>query len=285
MTYSFNRDGVTIDLSEQESDGVGFQATRMGGLGLAPIDAQFIDQGDGASYHRSRNLPRNIDIEINVIGSDYADLKDRLSTLSKILRPGQTRLRFVDSDDEMWFMWVARAGGFDFAATDIIRYGGDDARAEVTIKGTLKAGVSYWTASEETVITIAAEDLTDLSGTQLPVSINNPGDVAVYPVWDAHGPGSGGFLVGDNLVQDYMLVTAGLDDTVTLRVDALNRRVTYGAHVDPTTINAYADITSFPAKFYPLQPGTHNVYVGWLTGTDSGSVVTCTFSARKWIVL
>jgi hypothetical protein len=274
----------SLSLNGIEEDGRGVQAmTGVTGLGLPPVSVQWLEgAGDGATFRRSRTLPRDIDIPLDIVGVSRDDLKKITTRLAKMLA-GPCTLRLIEDDGTDWSTQVVRTGGGEYS------YGNDttgDKDVQTVI--TLRAGDPYWTSSVVTTAQIGGSTAASpfVSGfMSMPVAssqamgqitLENTGDVAAYPVWTIVGPGDnfkaispsgetlwwkGTLAAGQKLIVDTKLGTVKRED---------------GS-------NQYALLAPAP-RFWAIDPGTATCNASLLNVT-SASAITVQWKPRKWMVI
>ncbi|UKH48521.1 minor tail protein [Streptomyces phage Snorlax] len=274
----------SLNLNEVETKGYGVQAlTGVSGLGLPPVAVQWIEgAGDGAVYRRSRTLARDIDIPLDIVGRNRADLKDHISRLSLMLA-GPCTLRMIEDDGTNWSTTVVRVGGGEYTyGTDTI--GSTDLQTVIT----LRAGDPYWTSSTITAKQVGG-DLTAAafvsSFGSMPVAasqaigsilLENTGDASAYPVWEIFGPGNNFKAVSPS--GEVLHWKGSLSAGQRLIVDTRQ-----GTVVDSTGANRYADLAAAP-RFWAIDPGISTAEASLLDVTNASKIV-CSWRPRKWMVI
>ncbi|AWN07388.1 minor tail protein [Streptomyces phage Maneekul] len=274
----------SLNLNEVETKGYGVQAlTGVSGLGLPPVAVQWIEgAGDGAVYRRSRTLPRDIDIPLDIVGRNRQDLKDHISRLSLMLA-GPCTLRMIEDDGTNWSTTVVRVGGGEYTyGTDTI--GSTDLQTVIT----LRAGDPYWTSSTITAKQVGG-DLTAAafvsSFGSMPVAasqaigsilLENTGDASAYPVWEIFGPGNNFKAVSPS--GEVLHWKGSLSAGQRLIVDTRQ-----GTVVDSTGANRYADLAAAP-RFWAIEPGISTAEASLLDVTNASKIV-CSWRPRKWMVI
>lgn len=135
-------DVLRLDGVEHEGRGVQVRSGATG-LGLPKKHVQWLEgAGDGAVARGVRVRPRDIDLPIDIVGSDREDLKYWLSRLARVLGHesdnyspvmGRVWLHFYDVDSTKWSTAVEHVGGGDYV------YGRDtvgltDLRTVITLR-------------------------------------------------------------------------------------------------------------------------------------------------------
>ncbi|QFP95186.1 minor tail protein [Streptomyces phage Werner] len=274
----------SLNLNEVETKGYGVQAlTGVSGLGLPPVAVQWIEgAGDGAVYRRSRTLARDIDIPLDIVGRNRADLKDHLSRLSLMLA-GPCTLRMIEDDGTNWSTKVVRVGGGEYTyGVDSI--GSTDLQTVITFR----AGDPYWTSSQITSKQVGG-DLTAAAFVSafgsMPVAasqaigsilLENTGDAVAYPVWEIFGPGNNFKAVSPS--GEVLHWKGSLAAGQRLIVDTRQ-----GTVVDSTGANRYAELAAAP-RFWAIDPGISTAEASLLDVTNASKIV-CSWRPRKWMVI
>jgi hypothetical protein len=274
----------TIDLNEIDDKGVGFQAkSGVTGLGLPPVSVQWLEgAGDGAVFRGTRVQTRDIDLPIEILALDRADLQAKLSRLALVLAGGCT-LVLDEGNGVTWSTEVHRVGGGEYTYGDDT-VGGREFQTVIT----LRAGDPYFTSSVQQVRTIsgaagASAFLANMVTMAIApsqaigaIDLSNSGDAAAYPVWEVRGPG------------DHFTATSPAGETLkwngTLAVgQKLIVDTRRGTVTDETGANRY-DLLDTAPRFWTVQPGDSTA-VASLLNTTSASQITCSWYPRKWMVI
>ncbi|MFF3249740.1 phage tail family protein [Actinacidiphila glaucinigra] len=274
----------TIDLNEIAEKGVGFQAkSGLTGLGLPPVSVQWLEgAGDGAVYRATRVQSRGIDIPIDILAMNRADLDAKLSRLALMLAGGCT-LVLLNEDGRRWSTEVHRVGGGEYA------YGSDTVgEREFQTVITFQAGDPYWTSSEQQLRTISGAVATSafLSGVASlkvapsqaigEIQLDNSGDAPAYPVWEVRGPGD--HFVATSPDGETLKWNGTLSSGQKLIIDTRN-----GTVKDGTGANRY-DLLDTAPRFWTVKPGTSTA-IASLLNTTTASQITCSWYPRKWMVV
>jgi hypothetical protein len=273
----------SLSLNGIEDEGRGVQATTgVTGLGLPPVSVQWLEgAGDGATFRRSRTLPRDMDIPLDIVGRNRDDLKKITSRLAKMLA-GPCTLRLVEDDGTDWSTQVVRVGGGEYS------YGNDTTGTkDVQTVITLRAGDPYWTSSEATTQQIGATAAgAFVSGfMSMPVAssqamgsitLENTGDVSAYPVWTIFGPGDNFKAISPK--GETLWWKGSLTASQSLIVDTQR-----GTVVREDGSNQYALLAAAP-RFWAIDPGTATCTAS-LLNTTSASKITVQWKPRKWMVI
>jgi hypothetical protein len=273
----------TIDLNEIDELGVGFQAkSGVTGLGLPPVSVQWLEgAGDGAVFRGTRVQTRDIDLPLDILALDRADLQDKLSRLALMLAGGCSLV--LDDNGVRWSTEVHRVGGGEYT------YGEDTVGAnEFQTILTLRAGDPYFTSSQQQVRTVSGAVagtpfLSSLVSMQVApsqaigsIDLSNSGDVAAYPVWEVRGPGD--HFVATSPSGETLKWNGTLTAGQKLIVDARK-----GTVQDGTGANRY-DLLDTAPRFWTVQPGESTATAS-LLNTTSASQITCSWYPRKWMVI
>ncbi|MFH8414353.1 phage distal tail protein [Streptomyces collinus] len=274
----------TIDLGEIEEHGIGFQAKAgVTGLGLPPVSVQWLEgAGDGAAFRGTRVQTRDIDIPIEILALDRADLQKRVTRLAVVLAGGCS-LALEDDDGTRWSTEVWRVGGGEYTY-GVNSVGDRDFETVIT----LRAGDPYFTSSAQQVRTISGATPTNpflSSLAAMPVapsqaigSINlyNAGDVAAYPVWEVRGPGDQ--FTATSPKGEVLKWNGTLAAGEKLIIDTQR-----GTVLDGTGANRY-DLLDTAPRFWSVEPGESTAGAS-LLNTTSASQITCSWYPRKWMVI
>ncbi|WP_411120608.1 phage distal tail protein [Streptomyces sp. x-19] len=269
-----------LDLDGVATRGFGFQATAgMTGLGLPSVEVQWLEgAGDGARWRGQRVVSRDLDIPLDIVGRDRADLGGLVSRLARAVA-GECSLVLVDDDGVRWSTQVYRTGGGDLDAT---------AGADLQTVISFRAPDPYFTASTVSTQTVGGDTgtrpfLSNLVAMPLAASqaigsvqLDNSGDVAAYPTWDVFGPGRD--LTVTSATGEKLRWTGALAAGQKLTIDTRNGSVRDGANT-----NRYADLAAAP-RFWTVPPGTSTAGVS-LLDTTAASRVVCTWQPRRWMVI
>jgi hypothetical protein len=263
---------------------VGFQAkSGVTGLGLPPVSVQWLEgAGDGAVFRRTRVQTRDIDVPIEILALDRADLQDKLSRLALVLAGGCS-LILDEGNGVKWSTEVHRVGGGEYT------YGEDTVGAnEFQTVLTLRAGDPYFTSSQQQVRTIsgatgASPFLANLVTMKVApsqaigsIDLFNSGDASAYPVWEVRGPGDHFTATSPN--GETLKWNGTLSASQKLIVDTRK-----GTVVDETGANRY-DLLDTAPRFWTVQPGESTATAS-LLNTTSASQITCSWYPRKWMVI
>jgi hypothetical protein len=274
----------TIDLNEIDEKGVGFQAkSGVTGLGLPPVSVQWLEgAGDGATFRRTRVQTRDIDLPIEILALDRADLQAKLSRLALVLAGGCS-LILANGDGVQWSTEVHRVGGGEYA------YGADTiGETEFQTVLTLRAGDPYFTSSVQQVRTITGAGggsafLPNLVAMSVApsqaigsIDLFNSGDAPAYPVWEVRGPGD--TFVATSPSGETLKWNGTLAAGQKLIVDTRK-----GTVQDETGTNRY-DLLDTAPRFWTVQPGSSTATAS-LLNTTSASQITCSWYPRKWMVI
>jgi hypothetical protein len=273
----------TINLNEIDEQGVGFQAkSGVTGLGLPPVSVQWLEgAGDGAVFRGTRVQTRDIDLPLDILALDRADLQKKLSRLALMLAGGCSLV--LDDDGIQWSTEVHRVGGGEYT------YGEDTIGTnEFQTVLTLRAGDPYFISSQQQVRTVSGAVagtafLTNLVSMKVSpsqaigsIDLSNSGDVAAYPVWEVRGPGD--HFVATSPSGETLKWNGTLTAGQRLIVDTRK-----GTVQDETGANRY-DLLDTAPRFWTVQPGESTATAS-LLNTTSASQITCSWYPRKWMVI
>lgn len=285
MSIRLRLEGTTdiLDLDGIAKTGVGFQAlVGATGLGLPPVTPQWVEgAGDGAVYRGRRVRSRDIDLPLDILGRDRDHLKELTARLAKVLAE-PCRLVVQEENGSEWYADAIRTGGGGF------QYGIDTSGSrDLQLVITLTAGDPYFTSvalSSKAIGSGSAGSFLDnlsqmsvaASQTIGSIAIENEGDAEAYPVWTVAGPGNNFKAISPSGETLWWTGTLSAGETLTFDTK-------FGTVTDGTGANRYADLAPAP-RFWSVPPGTTTSEASML-GTDANSRITCTWQARKWMVV
>lgn len=266
MASLFLFDGITLfDLSEQESTGYGLQAATFGGLGPGPVDVQAVSNLNGATFRRTRALPQDYDLKLNVRGTDADDLSDRLRALFRAME-GEFWILSPDGDD-YWILRMVRVGGGNYALGT-----GQVSGDETDIVVTLRAHNPSWEFIGAMTLMEWGDD--PEFGTY---TFASDSDVFVYPTWTVTGPASSVTLLSAT-------IAGALVWTGTLAAgDFLFIESSSGRILDNDGVNRYDGLSASP-RFWPIVPGNNALSVT-VTGGNSDTRVQLEYAPRRKVVI
>jgi hypothetical protein len=260
------------------------------GTGLPPVAVQWFEgAGDGANYRGARVLPRTLDLPLSFYGTDREDTWDLFSQLAVIFAPtnGNSVRMKMELDGDVWYSDIVRTGGGDFS-WDKDTNGSTFLRTVITVQ----AGDPYWTRNDATSQVVSPGGLgRGLIKTPSPrlsalkvsttnslgsVTFQNPGDVAVYPVWTLSGPFTGFTLTSPS--GDVLSWTGTVLVNESIKVDT-----EAGTVVNQLGVNKYAGLGAVP-RFWSIPAGNSVGTVEMLNTSTSGSVATVLWRPKKWML-
>ena len=237
------------------------------GFNMAPAQVR-IEQsaGDGGVFRHSKKGIRNLDLSITTIGTNRADVQDKLRRLSRLLQDvlGATILEANYSDGETLQIEVYYTGGAEG------QWGSNAGKVWNQWVLSFQAPVPYWEKALEVSFILGEEPLgrgllPELTKLKVSpdrvlgdVEVNNVGDVPSFAKWVILGPisnllisnGTQGFTIPD-LIPDGEIITV---ETATGRV------------YNEAGENKY-DLLGVAPKFFPIPSGRTQIIV---TGDDTG---------------
>lgn len=258
------------------------------GTGLPPVATQWFEgAGDGASFRGGRNLSRVMDVSVKVsslIGRDA--VRENMSLLGRIfdIDAGDVKLA-VELDGEVWFTYVRRTGGGDFAwASDT------DGKTFIKTTITVQAGDPFWTRdnAESKLIVLAGlgRGLIKTGGGSLSklkvsttsafgnVEFENTGDVPVAGVWKITAPYTGFTFTSP---KGEVLAWSGVKAAGYLVLDT-----DLGTIVDELGANQYGGLAAAP-KFWAIQRGVSTAGVV-IADPTSDTRVSVLWNPKRWVM-
>jgi hypothetical protein len=225
--------------------------------------------GDGGVWRSTRREIRELDLPIAILGASRSQVESRLRRLARLLQDNRGPTRIIASylNGTELFLDAHFIGG---ATT---QFGEDAGLTWCKWVVTLQSPEPFWRTLNETRFTIGATGrglLPKLTKLQLTssqslgeVTINNTGDVPVFPRWEIRGPVDS-VVITDGT--DSFSFPAGIAGGDTYTVDTATATVT-----DQTGANKYAELGSAP-KFFPIATGSTTVQVLGENGTTDTQV-------------
>lgn len=152
MEISSETDTLSLDGIRQTGFGVQAQPG-VTGLGLPARRVQWLESaGDGALYRGHRNLPRDVDIPLEIHGADYDDLLTYWNRLANILA-GPCTLTFIDNNGDEWTLAPCVLVGGGQWAFGLDHLGDNDLRTVIT----LRSSDPFWQSSSGTHSILGSE--------------------------------------------------------------------------------------------------------------------------------
>lgn len=259
--------------------------TALSGISAIPTTQVRIDAsaGNGGVWRNSKRGVRDIDLPITVLGTDRADVEEKLRRLARLTQDalGETTLTAEYSDDTSLTIGLHYVGGAESGA-----WGEDVGLTYCKWVMSFQAPIPFWESTTVESFSVTSGNtgrglLPQLSKLRVSssqalgvVTVNNTGDVAAYPVWTVLGPVAG--LTISNGSQSFGF-NASIPEGQTITVDTETGLVT-----DDSGANRYSLLNSAP-KLFALQPGTTSISVLGTEATTS-TRITCSYSLRYEVV-
>ena len=255
-----------------------------GGFMMPPVSNTFLEgAADGGVLRSSRVLMRPLDLGIRVIATTRTEMGAHVARLAKVMRQKSPLPRVVAeyASGEIYNLPFRYQSGLE---GDYTQYNGDSFSFVLS----LMCPDPYWTANNSITLTIpvasSGRGLLPLLGQlQLEngsasgvISIENPGEVDSWPIWEITGPGGP--------------VTIELDGIgFTIEADLLggDKRIVntaLGTMVDETGANMYAEFASAP-KLFAIPPGISEVSIFMNSPTAGVSSLIGTYQPRKEVIV
>lgn len=280
LNYSLvgaNGDSITFDYSNYILNG------GMRGQGI-PATQVRIDEsaGPGGTWRFSKRGVREIDMSVTVLGNDRADVETKLRRLARLIQDtsGPTVLRADYSDSTSLSLEVHYTTGAES------QWGEAEGLTWCRWLLSFKAPQPYW---ESTTIQSASVTTGNTGRGLLPhlsqlmltssqtlgvISVNNTGDVPVYPTYAIRGPVSNLYI--SNGTQSFSFNAPVLEgETITIDTET-------GTVTDDTDANRYSILNPAP-KLFPLLPGTSSIEVNG-TDADANTRITLSYALRYEVV-
>ncbi len=271
--------GDTIDLVDS---GDFVLLTGVGGFGI-PATAVRIDDsaGDGGVWRHTKKGVRDLDLPIAILGTSEADVQSKLRRLSRLLQTTNGATKIVANfGTSSLFLEAHYVGGAE------TQFGSDATGFFCRWVLQMQAPQPYWQTTLEESFDIGAgssgrgllPELTKLkvssSQTLGVVTVDNAGDVVIYPRWVINGPVTD--LVISNGVQSFGFpaeILAGRTYTVDTST---------GEVFNENDENIYYLLGTAP-KLFGIAPGINGISV---TGVNASpdTQITCYYSPRYEVI-
>lgn len=281
---------VTISLTGSNGDTIVFSdesdfvlLTGLTGFGIPTTTVRIDDSAaDGGNWRHTKKGIRELDLPIAVFGTDPGDVQTKLRRISRLLQTvdGPTRITANYSNGDSVFLEAHYVGGAE------TQFGSDANGFFCRWVLQMQAPQPYWQTTEENSISVSSGSVgrgllpqltkMKLSSSQTlgTISIDNDGDVTVFPIWFVRGPVED--LTISNGVQSF-----GFADPIVAGSTVLVNTNT-GEVVDGDGNSVYSSLSSAP-KFFGLVPGTSSIQV---TGSNANAntQITCYYSPRYEVI-
>ncbi|CAB4152403.1 Siphovirus-type tail component [uncultured Caudovirales phage] len=273
--------GDTINLSDSYSDYV--LKTGVLGFGVPPVEVRIsASASDGGVWRSTKRGIRDVDLPITILGSDRADLEDKLRRLANLVQDtnGPTKIVASYGDGTSFQIFAHYVGGADAA------YGDDANGVMANWVLSFQAPQPFWESVTATNYVLQQTGggrglLPQLTKLKLAgqygfgdVTLTNPGDVPAYPVWAIKGPCTSATFSSNGVGFTYS-ATILSTDTITIDTAA-------GTVKDQAGVNRYANLAAAP-KLFPIQPGTQTVTVS-APGATSATQVLGNIKPRREVI-
>jgi hypothetical protein len=286
LTWTFENQGDIIRMDNVVTKKFLKLAGRKG-FGVSPTRLVMREgAAEGSRHRRTKRLARSIDFPLAIFGADREEVENSFRRFVRLVQDDVTAPRLVATypDGSRVYTEIHFSGGLDPV------YGSDDTQGRDFAKcqSSFISPSPYWTdedainypfnfnvdASDDNWVEDMAEMPLISSQTAGSVSIENPGDVAAYPVWTLQGPmdtfsasyRGQGFTYTEHIA---------LGETIT--VNTVTKTVT-----DQDGVNKYGALGTAP-KLFPIPKGSATVDI-LADNTDANSLVSMYFNARRELV-
>jgi hypothetical protein len=272
--------GDTIDLLD---DGDFVLLTGVGGFGIPTTMVRIDDSaGDGGTWRHTKKGIRELDLPIAILGHDEADVQAKLRRLSRLLQTanGPTKIVANFEGDGSVYLEAHYVGGAE------TQFGSDANGFFCRWVLQMQAPQPYWQTTVEESFSIGSgstgrgllPQLTKMkvssSQTLGVVTVDNEGDVTIYPRWIIRGPVEE--LTISNGTQAFSFPEA-IPAGVVYSVNTANAEV-----VDEAGNNVYNKLGAAP-KLFGINPGINGISViGANTSLDTQ--IICYYSPRYEVI-
>ena len=258
--------------------------TGVAGFGIPPTEVRIAESAaNGGVWRNTKRGVREVDLPIVVLGTDRADVENKLRRLANVLQDtnGPTAIVASFSDGTAYQLLAHYTGGGDAA------YGDDQNGYFARWVISLQAPQPFWESVTPTNYTLqlsAGRGLirdTSLSKLRLSgqygfgdVTLVNPGDVVAYPTWVINGPADSvsvslngvGFVYEDAIAADEVITIDAFAGTVR----------------DQAGANKYASLAPAP-KLFTFKPGTQTVTIA-APGATEATRISGNFKPRREVL-
>lgn len=265
------------------------------GFGIAPTKLVMREgAAQGSRHRRTKRLSRTIDFPIAIFGEDREEVEDRFRQLARLIQDDESDPRLVATypNGDRLYAEIHFSGGGDPV------YGGDETRGRefVKVQMTFVAPSPYWTVEDSVEYPFNfnvdvstdnwVEDMAEMplisSQTAGSVTIENPGDVKVFPVWTLQGP-------MDNFAASYNGEGFVYEDPIplghTVVINTLTKTVTevLPVPVFPDDGNRYGSLGTAP-KLFAIAKGASTVSIEAQNTTPNVTLVSMYFNPQRELV-
>lgn len=270
----------TIELSDS-----GDYVLLSGVLGFGiPSTAVRIDESaaDGGTWRHTKKGIRELDLPIAILGDSEADVQSKLRRLSRLLQTtnGPTKIVADYGDGSSVFIEAHYVGGAE------TQFGSDANTFFCKWVLQMQAPQPYWQTTLEESFTVGTgstgrgllPQLTKMkvssSQTLGVVTVDNEGDVLIYPRWIIRGPVSG--LTISSGSQSFSFPGLIAENSV-YSIDTRTNEV-----LNELDQNVYSELGPAP-KFFGLAPGLTGISVIG-ADTNAETQITCYYSPRYEVI-
>lgn len=274
-----NGDAISLEGSEDY-----YLQSGVSGFGIPATNVR-IDQSaaDGGVWRNTRRGVREVDMPIVTFGATREEVENKLRRLANLLHDnkGATTIRASYSDGTAWHLQGHYVAGAETT------FGSDAGEHWARWVVSLQCPVPFWvrTSSEQynlgtgatgrSLIPNLAELRISSSQAIGIMQVENPGDVAAYPVWQFTGPTTN-ITITSEAGQVFSYVGA-IASGVKVFVDTFA-----GTVKDASGVNLYSNLGASP-KLFPIPSGSSQVTVT-ATGADSNTLLSLYFQPRREVI-
>jgi hypothetical protein len=255
----------------------------MAGFGVPPTEVRIAPSAnDGGIWRYTKRGIRDVDLPITVIGTDRADVQEKLRRLARLTqdKKGPAKLEANYTDGESLKLELHYTGGAES------QWGEDAGMTWCIWVLSFQAPMPFWESNNEQTFSVTGgstgrgllPELSKLkvsSSTSLGVVfVESTADVDVYPVWVIQGPISELFI--SNGSQSFGFNRPVTEDEVITVDTELGTVKNQGGE------NLYSILSPAP-KLFPFPPGNSTIEVLG-TETDSNTFIRCNYALRFEVV-
>lgn len=227
---------------------------------------------DGSFYRRSKTLPRELELDLIVWGTNRADLFQRIRTLTHSLNiyKGIGKIRFVSPDGlDRYISCLYKDGMQGNEGKD-----GGVCWRKITL--TFRCFDPYFYGSETTQVFQLDQNPPlwfpifplNLGGDAVSsqINIDYDGDVMTYPTWTIHGPGDNPKMTNLTTGESLTISDVTLDANQTITIDTQSRKIILDDNINLLPLLAWG------STFWTLEPGQNAVKIEMANATSASSI-------------
>lgn len=257
-----NGDTIVLGTTSSEEDYI--LGKSVAGFGLTSLSVNIAEgAGDGGKYLSTRRLTRQIDLPIYTIGTDPANVEDKLRRLGRLLsdRSGATRIKATYPDLTEFYIDGYMVSGGD------VTYGDSGGKDYALWAIQLSCPQPYWTKLSATTVVLTGTEITT-------TSLTNNGDIETYLTLAIDGTVT---TIAFSNAYGNIVYDAAIGASEIITIDCENATVK-----DAGGVNKYGNLGPLP-KMIRIPRGTSSLTITG-TGIDSAATVTISYHERRELI-